>query len=137
MIHRRLAAQFLVVVDGDNDIEFPRRASAILRAENDALPDLSQLERRGRIARGVEVRFSDDDHVADLVAERSFLRRHPGERWNELSARTRQRLRNRAKSWHNTLAVDRISVARFAHRDPAGELHGWLRMIAELAAGFP
>jgi putative ATP-dependent endonuclease of OLD family len=161
VIHRRLAAQFLVVVEGDNEFEFLRRASAILRAENDALPDLSQLERRGRIvfvpfggdprnwvfrfaelgrpefhlfdrgvppateirrewariinlrpgcraailskrsienylhwdaileARGVKVRFSDDDHVADLVAEPSFLRRHPSERWNELSARTR------------------------------------------------
>ncbi len=197
----------LVVVEGDNDIEFLRRASAILKAEDDSLPDLSHFERRGRIvfvpfggdprnwvfrfvelgspefhlfdrelppatevrresariinlrsgcraaitskrsienylhwdaileARGVEVRFSDDDDVADLVAERCFLRHHPGESWSELSARTRRRLRNRAKSWLNTLAVDRMSVARFAERDPAGELRGWLRMIAELAEG--
>jgi hypothetical protein len=197
----------LVVLEGGNDIEFLRRASAILKADDDALPDLSHLERRGRIVfvpfggdprnwvfrfaglgstefhlydrelppateirresariinlrpgcraaitskrsienylhwdailevRGIEVQFSDDDDVADLVAERCFLRHHPGERWNELSARTRRRLRNRAKSWLNTLAVDRMSVARFAERDPVGELRGWLRMIAELAEG--
>ncbi len=195
------------MLEGRNDIEFLRRASAILKADDDALPDLSHLERRGRIlfvpfggdprnwifrfaelgcpefhlfdrelppatvvrresariinlrsgcraaitskrsienylhwdailkARGVEVRFSDDDDVADLVAERCFLRRHSGERWSELSARIQRRLRNRAKSWLNTLAVDRMSVAWFAERDPAGELRGWLRMIAEMAGG--
>ena len=31
-------------------------------------------------AGGVEVRFPDHDDVADLVAERCFLRHHPGER---------------------------------------------------------
>jgi hypothetical protein len=197
----------LVFVEGGNDIEFLRRASAILKADDDALPDLSHLERRGRIvfvpfggdprnwvfrfaelgspefhlfdrelppatevrrdsariinlrsgcratitskrsienylhwnaileARGVEVRFSDDDDVADLVAERCFLRQHPVDRWSELSARTRRRLRNRAKSWLNTLAVDRMCAARFAERDPCGEIRGWLRMIAEMAGG--
>jgi hypothetical protein len=68
-----------------------------------------------------------------LVAERCFLRQHPADRWGELSTRARRRLRNRAKSWLNTLAVDRMSVARFAERDPVGEIRGWLRIIAELA----
>jgi hypothetical protein len=197
--------QVLVVVEGGNDIEFLRRASAILKADDEALPDLSQLERRGRIvfvpfggdprnwvfrfaelghpeyhlfdreispateirresarivnlrpgchaaitskrslenylhcdaiseARGVEVRFSDDDDVAELVAERCFQRQHPGDGWSELSARARRRLRNRAKSWLNTLAVDRMTVARFAERDPIGEIDSWLRIIAEMA----
>ncbi len=88
-----------------------------------------------REARGVDVRFSDDDDVADLVAERCFLRQHLGDRWGELSTRARRRLRNRAKSWLNTLAVDRMSVARFAERDPAGEIRDWLWMTAELAGG--
>jgi hypothetical protein len=86
---------------------------------------------------GAEVRFSDDDDVADLVAERCFLRNHPGERWSELSARTRRRLRNRAKSWLSTDALDRMTVARFDERDPAGEIRGWLRQIAELAGISP
>jgi hypothetical protein len=198
----------LVIVEGGNDIQFLRRASAILKAEDDALPDLSHLERRGRIvfvpfggdprnwvfrfaelcrpefhlfdrevspateirresarivnlrpgchaaitskrslenylhraaileARGIDVNFSDDDDVADLVAERCFLRQHPGGGWGELSTRARRRLRNRAKSWLNTLAVDRMTVARFAERDPVGEINGWLRMIAEMAGAF-
>ena len=197
----------LVVVEGGNDIEFLRRASVILHADDAALPVLSHLERRGRIvfvpfggdprkwvfrfaqlghpefhlfdrevppatdirresariinlrpgchaavaskrsienylhcdaireARGVDVRFSDDDDVADLVAERCFLRQHPGDLWGELSTRARRRLRNRAKSWLNTLAVDRMSVARFAERDPEGEIQGWFRKIADLAGG--
>ena len=195
----------LTVVEGGSDIEFLRRTSVILHADDARLPVLSHLERRGRIvfvtfggdprnwvfrfahlghpefhlfdrevppatdirresaqiinlrpgchaavaskrsienylhcdaireARGVDVRFSDDDDVADLVAERCFLRQHPGDHWGELSTRARRRLRNRAKSWLNTLAVDRMSVARFAERDPAGEIRGWLRMIAKLA----
>ena len=195
----------LVVVEGGNDIEFLRRASVILKAEDEALPDLTHLERCGRIvfvpfggdprnwvfrfaelgrpefhifdrevspateirresarivnlrpgchaaitskrslenylhcdavleARGIEVQFTDDDDVADLVAERCFLRQHPGGGWGELSARARRRLRNRAKSWLNTLAVDRVTVARFAERDPVGEITGWLRIIAEMA----
>ena len=197
----------LVVVEGGNDIEFLRRASVILHAEDAALPVLSHLERRGRIVfvpvggdprnwifrfaklgcpefhlfdresppatdiryesariinlradcraaitskrsienylhrdaifevRGVEVHFSDDDDVADLVADRSFRLQHPDQLWSELSARTRRRLRNRAKSWLNTLAVDRMTAARFAERDPDGEIRGWLLLIADLAGG--
>jgi hypothetical protein len=195
----------LVVVEGRNDIEFLRRASAILRTSDSSLPDIAQLERSGRLvfvpsggdvrgwafrlaglgspefhlydrensptaesrleaarivnlrtgcraavsskrsvenylhrdaileARGIEVHFSDDDDVADLVAERCFLRQHPAGGWHELSVRARRRLRNRAKSWLNTLAVDRMTVARFAQRDPNGEITGWLKSIAEMA----
>ncbi len=47
----------LVVVEGGNDIEFLRRASVILHAEDAALPVLSHLERRGRI---VFVPFAGD-----------------------------------------------------------------------------
>ena len=84
-------------------------------------------------ARGIDVHFSDDDDVASIVAERCFRRQHPEGGWHELSARARRRLRNRAKSWLNTLAVDRMTVARFADRDPNGEITGWLKCIAEMA----
>jgi hypothetical protein len=84
-------------------------------------------------ARGIEVQFTDDDDLADLVAERCFLRQHPGAGWRELSARARRRLRNRAKTWLNTLAVDRMTVARFSERDPVGEINSWLRIVAEMA----
>jgi hypothetical protein len=39
----------LVVVEGGNDIEFLRRASVILHADDAVQPVLSHLERRGRI----------------------------------------------------------------------------------------
>jgi hypothetical protein len=84
-------------------------------------------------ARGIDVHFSDDDDVASIVAERCFRRQHPEGGWHELSARARRRLRNRAKSWLNTLAVDRMTVARFAERDPNGEITGWLKSIVEMA----
>jgi hypothetical protein len=29
-----------------------------------------------------------------------------------------------------------MTVARFAERDPVGEINGWLRMIAEMAGAF-
>jgi hypothetical protein len=39
----------LVVVEGQNDIEFLRRISAIVSTIDEALPDLSSLERRGSL----------------------------------------------------------------------------------------
>jgi hypothetical protein len=196
----------LVVVEGGNDIQFLRRAAAILRTADRHLPDIGHLERTGRIvfvpfggdvrswafrlaelrspefhlydredlpaaqirhevartvnlrtgcraavtskrslenflhpaaifeARGIEVNIGDDDDVADLVAERWFLRQHPADRWKELPARSRRRLRNKAKHWLNTVAVERMSVERFADRDPVGEINGWLRIIAEMVS---
>ena len=87
--------------------------------------------------RGVEVQFSDDDDVADLVAEQLFLRHRQAGTWRELPTRARRRLRNRAKSWLSTDALGRMTVARFDERDPAGEIRGWLRQIAELAGIGP
>jgi hypothetical protein len=39
----------LVVVEGETDIQFLRRASAVLQADDQSLPDLGQLERRGKL----------------------------------------------------------------------------------------
>jgi hypothetical protein len=199
----------LLVLEGETDIQFLRRASAVFQAHDQSLPDLGQLERRGKLvfvpfggdprnwvfrfaelgcpefhlldreippatevrresarivnlrpgcrasvtnkrslenylhwdaileARGVEVQFSDDDDVADLVAEQLFLRHRPVGDWRELPTRARRRLRNRAKSWLCTDALDRMTVTRFDERDPAGEIRGWLRQIAELAGMAP
>jgi hypothetical protein len=198
----------LLLVEGRNDAEFLRRASAILHVADESLLDLGDLERRGQVtfvplgggdllgwtyrlagmgraefnlydredspatelryeaarivnlrprcrafvtskrslenylapqsifaASGIEVTFGDDDDVADLVAERRYLVQHPFECWAEMAPRSRRRLRNRAKRWLNTLAVDRMTAQQFAERDPAGEIRGWLRAIAEMIAG--
>jgi hypothetical protein len=199
----------LVVVEGETDIQFLRRASTVLQADDQSLPDLGQLERRGKLVfvpfggdprnwifrfaelgcpefhlldreippateirresarivnlrpgcragvtnkrslenylhpaaivevRGIDVQFSDDDDVADLVAEQLFLRHRPAGNWRELATRARRRLRNRAKSWLSTDALGRMAVPRFDERDPAGEIRGWLRQIVELAGIAP
>ena len=78
----------LVVVEGRNDIEFLRRASAILRTSDSSLPDFNQLERSGRIVfvpSGGDVRgwafrlaglgspefhlFDREDSPADLIRD--------------------------------------------------------------------
>jgi hypothetical protein len=199
----------LLVLEGETDIQFLRRASAVFQADDQSLPDLGQLERFGKVifvpfggdhrhwifrfvelgcpefhlldreippateirresarivnlrpgcraavtnkrslknylhpaaiveVRGIEVQFSDNDDVADLVAEQLFLRHRSVGNWRELPTRARRRLRNRAKSWLSTDALDRMTGARFDERDPAGEIRGWLRQIAELAGMAP
>ncbi|HEV7226422.1 MAG TPA: ATP-dependent endonuclease [Pirellulales bacterium] len=197
--------KLLVVVEGKHDVEFLRRVSRILHADDAHLPDLSELEQRGRLVfvpfgggdilgwtdrlaglgqrefhlydreappetairqraaaivnarpdcrafvtrkrslenylspraiyetRGVEIRFSDDDHIADLAARYgwSLLGREPA--WESLPARARKRLRERAKRWLNTAAVERMTVERIDQCDPQGEIRVWLRTMARL-----
>ncbi len=86
-----------------------------------------------REARGVDVSFGDDDDVAAIVAERCFQLHHPQGHWSGIPLRAQRRLKNRAKSWLCTLAADRMTPDRFAERDPAGEIVGWLRSIREMA----
>jgi len=47
--HSKRTPPLLVVIEGRNDIEFLRRISAMLSASDNRLPDLSILERRGKI----------------------------------------------------------------------------------------
>ncbi len=86
-----------------------------------------------REARGVEVRFGDREAVATLVARRLYEAATPSVPWEELASRCHRRLRERAKHWLNTLAVDRMTRERLAERDPEGEVISWLRAIADLA----
>ena len=81
-------------------------------------------------ANGVAIQFSDDDDVPTLSAQHMAKCRGAG--WHELSLRARKRLRYNTKHWLNTLAVDRMTPARLAERDPEGEIRSWLKAIAEL-----
>jgi hypothetical protein len=84
-------------------------------------------------ARGVGIRFSDQDHVADLAAryDWSIAGREPP--WHALAARARKRLRERAKRWLNTAAAERMTVERIDQCDPQGEIRVWLQTMARLA----
>ena len=86
-------------------------------------------------ASGIQVTFGDDDDLADRVAERQYLARHPLCCWPELPPRSRRRRRNRVKNWLNSSAVSLMSAQQFAERDPAGEIRQWLIAIGELVAG--
>ncbi|MGO8750972.1 MAG: ATP-dependent endonuclease [Thermoguttaceae bacterium] len=199
----------LVVVEGKNDIEFLRRASAILHLDDPRLPDLAAWERQGRIlfvpfggelvpwalylarldlptfglfdremppategrrqwtevvnlrpacvarltlkrtlenyldpsaireALGIEVRFSDDDNVADMAARAIYARQGKPGPWESLPPRSRKRRRDRVKTLLNTAAVERMTLARLAERDPGGEIRSWLATIARLASPSP
>lgn len=85
-------------------------------------------------ASGVSVDFCDQDHVADIVACKSLIDKGVRRPLGLLSARTRKRIRNRAKHWLNRDAVSCMTPERLAQRDPAGEVIGWLHCIGELAA---
>ena len=76
--------------------------------------------------------FGDFDDVAEIAAKATFNPKEGGS-WESLSRRARRRLRDKAKKWLNREAVDRMTPERLAERDPAGEVIGWLRTIAELA----
>lgn len=81
---------------------------------------------------GIELNFGDDDHVADLIAERLYVRE--GELpWPDLPRRAQVRRRNRVKKWLHTKAMDRMTVDRLAERDPQGEVVSWLRTISRMS----
>ena len=194
-------------MEGPHDIEFLKRISSILSADDPTLPNLAVMERRGepvfvpfgggdlwlwvdrlaplalpefhlydqesspeselrqRVADtvnqrpgcrtvltskrslenylhpaavrevcGIELVFTDDDPVADLIAQRLYAHQD-GVPWQELPCRTLTRRRNRVKKWLHTKAVDRMTPRRLAERDPHGEVASWLEIIASLAGG--
>jgi hypothetical protein len=86
-----------------------------------------------REALGLDVRFSDDDHVPDVVAQAIYARQGKLGPWESLPPRSRKRRRDRAKKSLNTAAVERMTPARLAEKDPQGEVCSWLATIARLA----
>lgn len=76
-------------------------------------------------ARGVRVAFGADDDVAECVA-RAACGMLAGDAWRSASRKTRRRHRDRAKTWLNTDAVARMTVARLAAQDPHGGVVAWL-----------
>ncbi len=83
-------------------------------------------------ASGIQVAFSDDDNVAELVARHAIVSLASGISWDELPARARKRLCYKAKRWLNSRAVEQMTPARLAERDPSGEVRAWLATIARL-----
>ena len=86
-----------------------------------------------REARGIDVPFGDHDDVPQLAAS-CLLKQAGGPDWSKLPSRSRRRLRNLAKKWLNTDAVDRMTVDRLDGHDPTGEVRSWLMAIGRLGS---
>lgn len=85
--------------------------------------------------RGYKLTYSGHDDVALLAAQAESALHHDDVAWDVLSRRARRRLRDRAKAWLNTEAVERMTSERLAEQDPAGDVLSWLSAIAELLGG--
>ena len=81
----------------------------------------------------IALEFGDHDCVASEVAQRVFDSRHADYSWKQLTRRIRIRLRNRAKHWLNTSAVEQMTLPLLQERDPDGEIISWLETISQLA----
>jgi hypothetical protein len=84
-------------------------------------------------AGGGHVTFGDHNPVCLLLARHWYHPSPASPPWDNLPRRTQRRLAAQAKRWLNTAAVDCMSAALLAERDPAGEVLGWFRAIGELA----
>jgi hypothetical protein len=85
-----------------------------------------------REARGLVVTFSETDDVAAVIAQAAFIPSDEMPTWDHLSRRARRRQRDRVKSWLNTEAVERMTLARLAESDPAGDVLGWLTVMGAM-----
>lgn len=129
--------------DGRSEVEVIQQTTAIIRHRPECRAMATSKRSMEnylhphaiREARGVEVAFSDEDDVADVVARACYQQTPHSLPWEQLSLRAQKRHRNHMKNWLNTRAVDRMTPERLAERDPLGEVRLWLANIAELVRG--
>lgn len=86
-----------------------------------------------REAGGLLLTYGDTSDVPALAAQAGFVSQD-ATNWESLSRRAHSRLRERAKAWLNTVAVERMTPERLAERDRMGEVSDWLTAIGELLA---
>lgn len=83
---------------------------------------------------GLDMAFSADDNVADLIAGEIYAQNAPETAWETLTRPQRTKRRNRVKRWLNTRAVARMTPARLQAQDPDREVRGWLEAMRRLIA---
>ena len=81
-----------------------------------------------REACGIDLVFDDDADVAGLLALK-LMARSGESSWRQLPYKRQRRLHEKAKKILNMKAVQRMTPALLAERDPGGELIGWLRTV--------
>lgn len=85
-----------------------------------------------REALEIDLTFGDDDDVPELVARHKFIAKNVN--WQQLTTRTRKRLRNLAKKQLHSSVLGHMTADLLEERDPEGEVRGWLCSITELAS---
>lgn len=83
---------------------------------------------------GIEVDFGDQDDVSEMVARRLF-RDANGPVWDDLSSRSRRRLKDRVKRRLHHEVLSLMTSELLAERDPQGEVIGWFNLIHQMAMG--
>ena len=86
-------------------------------------------------AGNLQPEFSDQESVAELMAQRKFQSSCTNCHWDELPRRSQKRLANLAKRWLNTKAVGQMTTQLLEASDPHGEIIAWLQTIRRLAEG--
>jgi hypothetical protein len=84
-------------------------------------------------AGGGEIPVGDFECVGSVLARHWYELIPQCDPWPQLSRRARRRLVYRAKRWLNRQAVEQMTVELLSERDPAGEVLGWLEVIAGMA----
>jgi len=79
----------------------------------------------------VDLAFDDDADVASLLALK-MMSRSGESSWHRLPCKRQKRLHDKAKKALNVKAVQRMTPALLADRDPNSEIIGWLQTIRRL-----
>ena len=85
-------------------------------------------------ARGVQLNYSDQDDVAEMVARCCYALCSGSRPWREIHSRKRRRMKNQAKGWLNSEAVSHMTPMLLDEHDLQGEVRGWLEAIDWLAS---
>jgi len=80
-------------------------------------------------ARQIEVEFTGEDDLPELIARRNVDMASDGCRWLDIPPRKRRQMKHRVKRWLNTEAVDHMTPALLDQQDPQGDVRSWLEAI--------
>ncbi len=81
---------------------------------------------------GIDLQFSDNDAVAELVAKERFTGEEPFVEWDRLSRRAQKRFANQTKRSLNTRVVEAMTPLLLSERDRHGEIVTWIQTVASM-----
>jgi len=85
-------------------------------------------------ARRLRVEYGPDDDLPELVARKRYELLGGRHAWQQIPSRKRRQMKNQAKKWLNTDAVDAMTVELLAEQDPDSDVRSWLEAVDWLAS---